>query len=93
MTYKKKYSQKKSFSGHVKRHSDGFGFFIHDKTEFPDAYIPRHFMHGVMGGDRVEALISRRGKRFFCRSGGGFRTKNQGVDGSRLQKVSEGGFS
>ncbi len=40
-------------SGTVKRHPDGFGFFIPDEIEQPDVYLPRHTMDGVLSGDKV----------------------------------------
>lgn len=39
--------------GIVKRHPDGFGFFIPDDTTHPDVYLPKHTMLGVMTHDRV----------------------------------------
>lgn len=39
--------------GFVKRHPDGFGFFIPDSLDFPDVFIPKHFMVGIMSNDRV----------------------------------------
>lgn len=42
--------------GFVKRHPDGFGFFIPDDKESPDVYLPRQEMHGIMTNDRVEIL-------------------------------------
>lgn len=44
--------------GFVKRHPDGFGFFIPDDKEFPDVYLPRQEMHGIMTNDRVEIHVS-----------------------------------
>lgn len=43
--------------GVVKRHPDGFGFFIPDNTHIPDVYIPRKFMDSIMTNDRVEVSI------------------------------------
>lgn len=50
----------------MKRHPDGFGFFIPDDPEAPDAYIPRHAMEGFMTYDRVLVEVQRekRGSRF-----------------------------
>lgn len=45
--------------GIVKRHPDGFGFFIPDDTEHPDVYIPRQSMKGVMSNDRVRVRVER----------------------------------
>lgn len=61
MQQKKKYQQ-----GTVKRHPDGFGFFIPDDHELPDVYIPRNSMNMVMTNDRVmvEVFPERGGARF-----------------------------
>lgn len=50
--------------GTVKRHPDGFGFLSPEDTEFPDVYIPRKFMRGIMSGDKVKvsAFPESRGK-------------------------------
>ncbi|MNJ93263.1 Ribonuclease R [compost metagenome] len=46
--------QKNKFlTGTIKRHPDGFGFFIPDDKDHPDVYIPRHDMEGVMTSDKV----------------------------------------
>lgn len=52
--------------GTVKRHPDGFGFFISDDDSQPDVYIPRQDMQGIMSNDRVKVLIERErgGDRF-----------------------------
>jgi ribonuclease R len=52
--------------GIVKRHPDGFGFFISDDSEQPDIYIPRQGMNGVMTNDRVRVRFERErgGDRF-----------------------------
>lgn len=52
--------------GVVKRHPDGFGFFIPDSTELPDVYIPRTEMKGLMTNDRARIRIfsERGGDRF-----------------------------
>ncbi|MBX3020855.1 MAG: ribonuclease R [Bdellovibrionales bacterium] len=52
--------------GIVKRHPDGFGFFIPDDTDHPDVYIPRPSMKGIMSNDRVRVRIERErgGERF-----------------------------
>lgn len=44
----------KLLEGVVKRHPDGFGFFIPDDSELPDVYIPKASMSGVMSSDRVQ---------------------------------------
>ena len=43
--------------GMVKRHPDGFGFFIPEDPAAPDVYIPRHSMNGIMTNDRVEVEV------------------------------------
>ncbi len=52
--------------GAIKRHPDGFGFFIPDQKDFPDVYIPKHSMVGVMTGDRVmiEVFPEKNSDRF-----------------------------
>lgn len=52
--------------GTIKRHPDGFGFFIPDDMDQPDVYIPRQSMKGVMGNDRVRVSVEREkgGDRF-----------------------------
>src|SRR3989344_5977330 len=63
----KAYMVKKKFlQGTIKRHPDGFGFFIPDTPEHPDVYIPRQSMQGVMTTDKVmiEVTPERGGERF-----------------------------
>lgn len=57
---------KSATTGIVKRHPDGFGFFVSDDSEQPDVYIPRQSMKGVMTNDRVRVSIERErgGERF-----------------------------
>jgi ribonuclease R len=52
--------------GIVKRHPDGFGFFIPDEMGLPDVYIPKQFMKNVMTNDKVEVAVYPEpgGKRF-----------------------------
>jgi len=52
--------------GIVKRHPDGFGFFISDTIGDPDVYIPRDGMKGIMSNDRVRVRVERErgGNRF-----------------------------
>jgi ribonuclease R len=56
----------KDLKGVVKRHPDGFGFFISDDPEQPDVYIPRKSMDGVMSNDRILVRVTREpgGDRF-----------------------------
>lgn len=58
--------KKKFLQGLIKRHPDGFGFFIPEKADFPDVYVPRQSMNGVMTSDRVmiEVEQERGGERF-----------------------------
>lgn len=56
----------KQVTGLVKRHPDGFGFLVVDNSEFPDLYISKRDMTGVMTNDRVSAVVKREpgGNRF-----------------------------
>ena len=45
--------KKKYLQGTIKRHPDGFGFFIPDQKDHPDVYIPKQSMKGVMTMDKV----------------------------------------
>lgn len=58
--------KKKFLQGTIKRHPDGFGFFIPDNPEHPDVYIPRNSMQGVMTSDKVmiDVTPERGGERF-----------------------------
>lgn len=58
--------KKKFLQGTIKRHPDGFGFFIPDNPEHPDVYIPRSSMEGVMTSDKVmiDVTPERGGERF-----------------------------
>lgn len=55
----KKHAQllKQPQRGTVKRHPDGFGFFIPENSDVPDVYIPKQFMLGIMTNDRIEIQI------------------------------------
>ncbi|MCE3011162.1 MAG: ribonuclease R [Proteobacteria bacterium] len=57
--------KKRTLDGMIKRHPDGFGFFIPDDPEIPDAYIPRHSMKGIMTNDRVTVEIFPEGPNRF----------------------------
>lgn len=48
----------KRIIGTVKRHPDGFGFFIPENKDLPDIYISKSYMQGIMSGDKVEVKIS-----------------------------------
>jgi ribonuclease R len=43
--------------GVVKRHPDGFGFFVPDSPDIPDIYISRREMSGVMTNDRIKIRV------------------------------------
>lgn len=45
--------QSDQMNGLIKRHPDGFGFFISENPTEPDVYISRTNMQGVMTNDRV----------------------------------------
>ena len=49
--------KKQILPGTIKRHPDGFGFFIPDDKEHPDVYIPRTSMEGIMTNDKVMAEV------------------------------------
>ncbi len=50
---------KKTLNGTLKRHPDGFGFFIPDDKEHPDVYIPSNGMHTAMTNDRVSITVEK----------------------------------
>lgn len=56
----------KLLNGTIKRHPDGFGFFIPDDKDHPDVYIPRNDMEGIMTTDKVTIAVfpERGGERF-----------------------------
>lgn len=47
----------KRLQGFIKRHPDGFGFFVPDDIDEPDVYISRKSMDDVMSNDRVEVDV------------------------------------
>lgn len=49
----------KTLSGFIKRHPDGFGFFIPDDREHPDVYVPQQAMMSAMTNDRVEITTEK----------------------------------
>lgn len=57
--------KKQLLEGLIKRHPDGFGFFIPDDKEHADVYIPQHSMKSAMTNDRaVIAVEKERDGRF-----------------------------
>ena len=61
--------QTKTLVGTVKRHPDGFGFFIPIDVSHPDVYLPRRQMEGLMSGDQVRIAVTRRRGRKGLLSG------------------------
>lgn len=53
----------KKLEGVIKRHPDGYGFFIPDEGAIPDLYVAKHSMQGVMSNDRVLVLPQKDGAR------------------------------
>lgn len=51
--------KQKTLNGLVKRHPDGFGFFIPEDREHPDVYIPSNGMNSAMTNDRVSIYVER----------------------------------
>ncbi len=47
-----------TLEGIIKRHPDGFGFFIPNDPTHPDVYIPKSEMRGVMSQDRVLIYVT-----------------------------------
>lgn len=45
--------------GLIKRHPDGFGFFIPDDKEIPDVYVPQHAMKSAMTNDRATITVEK----------------------------------
>lgn len=58
--------KKKTLRGLIKRHPDGFGFFVPEDHEHPDVYIPRHSMTGILTNDKVliQVEAEKGGERF-----------------------------
>jgi ribonuclease R len=58
--------KKQYLQGTIKRHPDGFGFFIPDESEHPDVYVPRQSMNGVMTNDKImiDVFPEKGGQRF-----------------------------
>ncbi len=52
-------NKKQMLTGTIKRHPDGFGFFIPEDREHPDVYIPRHSMTGIMTSDKVLITVEK----------------------------------
>jgi ribonuclease R len=54
-----KSTQKKLISGFIKRHPDGFGFFIPDDKDHPDVYVPQNMMKSAMTNDRATIAVEK----------------------------------
>ena len=48
---------RRTLDGVVKRHPDGFGFFIPEDPKHPDVYLPKKEMQGLMSGDKVKIMV------------------------------------
>lgn len=59
-----KLKPRQKIDGVVKRHPDGYGFLIPDNTEYPDVYISKHSMDGIMTNDRVRVEVRPEGDRY-----------------------------
>lgn len=54
-----KSSPKKMLNGIIKRHPDGFGFFIPDDKEHADVYVPQHSMKSAMTNDHATIFVEK----------------------------------
>ncbi len=52
-----------TLTGIVKRHPDGFGFFIPEDPSRPDVYLPKRQMAGLMSNDRIKIAVFPRKHR------------------------------
>ncbi len=57
----------KILTGQVKRHPDGFGFFLPEDSQHPDVYLPRTEMEGLMSNDKIKISVTsrKRNKKLF----------------------------
>ena len=49
-----------TLTGIVKRHPDGFGFFIPEDPAHSDVYLPRRQMQGLMNNDKIKIAVFAR---------------------------------
>lgn len=56
MKYK---SAPRLLNGTIKRHPDGFGFFIPEDVEHPDVFIPAQAMNTAMTNDKVSITVEK----------------------------------
>lgn len=52
-------THKKTLDGIIKRHPDGFGFFIPDDKDHPDVYVPQQSMKSAMTNDRATIIVEK----------------------------------
>lgn len=52
-------TQKNTLDGIIKRHPDGFGFFIPDDKTHADVYVPQHSMKSAMTNDRATISVEK----------------------------------
>ena len=72
----------KKLAGVIKRHPDGYGFFIADDRGVADIYVAKHSMDGVMSNDRVEVIARRDGDRIRGEVAGVTERKTTKVSGN-----------
>ena len=53
----------KTLVGRIKRHPDGFGFFIPEDSKHPDVYLPIKQMSYLMSNDKIKVSVHPRGNR------------------------------
>lgn len=46
-------------TGFIKRHPDGFGFFIPDDKDHPDVYVPQNSMKSAMTNDKATIFVEK----------------------------------
>ena len=59
----KKIKKGRLLEGLIKRHPDGFGFFIPDDDKHPDVYIPHSKMGSALTNDRVQVLVYKKNQQ------------------------------
>lgn len=81
--------EKKTLTGLIKRHPDGFGFFIADDPEHADVYIPQHSMKSAMTNDRATILVEKERDGRFRGEILRITERSQKRVAGKFQKVSE----
>lgn len=74
-------SSRSPLVGIIKRHPDGFGFFVPEDSKHPDVYVPKHEMSGIMTNDRVRLRVRKE------RGDNRFRGENLEVLERKLKRV------